>query len=125
VSDEHRAGRAHAIGQRFTDERGYGVGECGQVVERARPASAGLADPPIVDGRDDVARLGQADALRPGVCPVELRLPETTVDHDDERAWPVVGRKPKICDVVREVAIAQRQVWCRRPTGQHVAGISH
>ena len=86
-------------------ELGDLVDRGGGVCQRSGPATAGLADAPVLDvpGGDSPAREVMRERRHQGAIPPPL--PEAPVDQDDCRPWPFTEREVKVADLIGVVAV--------------------
>ena len=97
------------------------VGREADVLKRSRPATAGISEPSVfeVAGDDSFAGKGSAEVadMRQVIC----GLPETAVNHEQEREWsPAIG-EAQLSEVLRILTVLDAFVEVRRRSLQNVA----
>src|SRR2546428_1200933 len=84
------------------------------VLKGSRPATAGVADPPVFYIACDYSFSGEGGAEMPDVRQVISGLPETAMDDEKQRERSIALGKSKFSELVRVTAVANSHVEKRR-----------
>ena|SRR2546422_1389485 len=91
------------------------------VLKGSRPATAGVADPPVFYIACDYSFSGEGGAEMPDVRQVISGLPETAMDNEEQRKRSFAIGKPELGELARIIAIANPNVEKRWAPIQDIA----
>jgi hypothetical protein len=84
------------------------------VLKSSWPPAARVADPSILYVARDYSFTGEGGAKMPNVRQIINRLPESTVDNEEQRERSLTLRKPEFSELARIIAITDPLVEKRR-----------
>ena len=100
------------------------IGREANILKSSRPATTRISEPSIfeVAGNDSLTGEGRADVAN--VRQVICRLPETAMDHEQERERSPANREAQLSKVLRIMTILDALIEPRRISLQDIAQAS-
>ncbi len=80
------------------------------VLKGSRPTATRVADPPVFYVARDYSLGGEACAEMTNMRQVIAGLPETAMDHEEQREWSFAYRKPNLSELIGIIAVSDPQV---------------